>query len=420
MSSSDDYYAILGVARDDDESTIKRQYRKLALQYHPDKNKDAGAEDMFKKISRCYQVLSDPQKRKVYDTYGAEAVEQEGCGSGFMDPSSVFEQFFGGGAPGGGGGFFMPGMGMPGMGMPGMGMPGMGMPGMMGGTGRRPSPPKPISKIAAKIKVATLVQGGTVSVSFTEEVLKNLDTGETYTQVQACRPCNGSGTETKTQMLGPGMFQQMRGTCSVCEGRGYTAPDENIMWVSDVKQFDVVVPVCHELNEPIVLPNRGKLHFMDGQLRPTDLHVYAQCVDDPTDEWKLENRDLVWRPMLHAVFGLVSNRIRCPHLDGKVYIFKMTQNRTDPMIVPRHGLGSTRGTRAGNLVIRIQWDWNVQQLQNVSWFTKMRRSVREQTGPWLSESTSYTDRCYSASEYASQENDAAEGGEGAAPQCQQS
>ena len=91
---STDYYEILQIPKDADDSLIKKQYRKLALKYHPDKNKDPGAEDMFKKISQCYQVLSDPKKRDLYDKFGEEAVNQDG-GSG-IDPSDIFAQFFGG------------------------------------------------------------------------------------------------------------------------------------------------------------------------------------------------------------------------------------------------------------------------------------------------------------------------------------
>ena len=65
-----DYYDLLGVSRDADADTLKRAYRRLARQYHPDINKDPGAEDRFKEIGRAYEVLSDPQTKARYDQFG--------------------------------------------------------------------------------------------------------------------------------------------------------------------------------------------------------------------------------------------------------------------------------------------------------------------------------------------------------------
>ena len=101
---SDDYYKVLGVRRDADDSTLKKAYRKLAIKYHPDKNPDdKRAEEFFKAIAEAYDVLSDPQKRAAYDRYGkdgAKAAEQgQDVGGGFG----------GGGFPGGGGGVRMDG-----------------------------------------------------------------------------------------------------------------------------------------------------------------------------------------------------------------------------------------------------------------------------------------------------------------------
>jgi len=103
-----DFYDLLGVSRDVDADTLKRAYRRLARQYHPDINKDPGAEDTFKEIGRAYEVLSDPQSRARYDQFGeaglggAAGMPDMGDMGGFAD---LFETFFSGfgGAPGGGG-----------------------------------------------------------------------------------------------------------------------------------------------------------------------------------------------------------------------------------------------------------------------------------------------------------------------------
>lgn len=125
-----DYYAILGVPRDADDNKLKTAYRKMAMKWHPDKNQGSKeAEKKFKEISEAYDVLSDPNKRAVYDKYGEEGLkggpppesfgkENEGFGAGMpgantqhyefsnKDAARIFEQFFGGGGMGGFGGGF--------------------------------------------------------------------------------------------------------------------------------------------------------------------------------------------------------------------------------------------------------------------------------------------------------------------------
>ena len=77
MKMGKDYYSILGVKKGASDEELKRAYRKLALKYHPDKNKAAGAEEKFKEIGEAYDVLSDPKKKQVYDQFGEEGLNKK-------------------------------------------------------------------------------------------------------------------------------------------------------------------------------------------------------------------------------------------------------------------------------------------------------------------------------------------------------
>merc|ERR1711971_1417814 len=111
-----DYYKILGIAKGASEDDVRKAYRKMALKFHPDKNKSAGAEEKFKEIAEAYEVLSDKRKRDIYDKYGEEGLKGGGGsgGGGFDthnnnnnnnnntftytfhgDPRATFAEFFG-------------------------------------------------------------------------------------------------------------------------------------------------------------------------------------------------------------------------------------------------------------------------------------------------------------------------------------
>jgi molecular chaperone DnaJ len=99
-----DYYDVLGVSRDADASTLKKSYRKLAMKYHPDRNDSKDAEAKFKEISEAYEVLSDAEKRQIYDQFGHEGLQGHGGagGGGFYNPEDLFSQIFEGIFSGGG------------------------------------------------------------------------------------------------------------------------------------------------------------------------------------------------------------------------------------------------------------------------------------------------------------------------------
>src|SRR5919106_231628 len=184
-----DYYEVLGIQRSANKEEIKNSYRKLALQYHPDRNKSPGAEEKFKEISEAYAVLSDDEKRKRYDTYGHVGTEDAFRGSeanfeeifkdiGFGGFRDIFEQVFGGrggfGGAGGGSDPFDFGFNF-------------------GGASRR--------------KGRDVLYDVELSL---EEVLKGRKDEIELPKLEKCGTCNGSGASPGTKPR----------KCSVCNGSG--------------------------------------------------------------------------------------------------------------------------------------------------------------------------------------------------------
>ncbi|WRX15027.1 DnaJ domain - like 10 [Theobroma cacao] len=95
VKATQDYYSILGVSKSASKSDIKSAYRKLARNYHPDVNKEPGAEQKFKEISEAYEVLSDDEKRSIYDRYGHDSLKGSNMGMGdFTNPFDLFSSLF--------------------------------------------------------------------------------------------------------------------------------------------------------------------------------------------------------------------------------------------------------------------------------------------------------------------------------------
>lgn len=183
------FYDLLGVTPKATESELKKAYRKLALKYHPDKNKDPGAEDQFKKIGMAYEVLADPKKREIYDKGGEEALKG-GAQSDFHSPMDIFDIFFGGGGRGRGG---------------------------------RQGPRKGSDVIhQLKVSLDDLYNGTTRKLALQKSVIcsKCEGRGGKEGSVQKCSSCRGSGMQVRIQQIGPGMVQQIQTVCGDCKGEG--------------------------------------------------------------------------------------------------------------------------------------------------------------------------------------------------------
>ncbi len=197
-STKRDYYEVLGVGRGSSSEEIKRAYRKLARQYHPDVNKDNGAEAQFKEINEAYEVLSDQRKRATYDRFGHAGAEGgfspdfSGFG-GFGGLGDIFEEFFGGfGAR----------------------------------TARRTPRRGPDLRYDLTIEFTEAAFGAEkeIEVARHETCARCNGSGaEPGTTPVRCSTCNGSGEVRRMQQSILGSFVNVT-TCPTCRGEGETVP----------------------------------------------------------------------------------------------------------------------------------------------------------------------------------------------------
>jgi len=209
-----DYYERLGVARDSNADTLKKAYRKLAMQYHPDRNSSPDAEQNFKQVTEAYEVLRDPEQRQLYDRFG-EAGIKRGAGGG---PA--------GGPAGGFGGFdfadafevFMREFG------------GMGFGDIFGGRASRSGGPRRGADLKMRLKVSL------------EEAARGVERSVEIQVLDSCSPCGGSGAE-------PGTAPER---CATCHGAGEVRQVQRSM----LGQFVSVRPCpdCGGVGERILSP----------------------------------------------------------------------------------------------------------------------------------------------------------------------
>ncbi len=187
MATSEDYYTILGVARTANKDDIKKAYRKLAMQYHPDRNPDnKEAEDKFKSINAAYEVLSDESKRQRYDQLGHQTYTQSGRGdANGMSPEDIFASVFGGE----GGDFFSS---------------------FFGGGRRRKSGPAKGEDLLYEMEIDF------------EDAMFGVEKTITIPRTENCQQCHGSGAQPGTS----------RKTCQQCHGSGQVSMSQGFFSIS--------------------------------------------------------------------------------------------------------------------------------------------------------------------------------------------
>lgn len=337
MSQKRDYYEILGVDPAANEDAIKRAYRKMAIENHPDKNPgDEAAERRFKEAAEAYSILSDGEKKQRYDQFGHAGVDGAG-GGGFASAEDIFSAFgdmFGGGGGGGGGGFFDQIFG-----------------GSRRGRGRRGSSLKVDLELTLE-EVATGVKK-TLALKRAEACGTCAGSGaKPGTKKKTCGTCEGHGQVIRSQ----GFFQ-LRQTCPTCNGQG-----EQIESPCGKCKGRGTVPKDAPIN--ITIPagiQDGHAERIQGQGEPGEgggpagdlvvvLHVKEHAV------FTRYGDDLLMQTRISFRQAVTGDEVKIPTITGKSVAMKIPAS-TQPgekLRVRNHGLPRADGYGRGNMVVQIQ------------------------------------------------------------------
>ena len=306
--SKRDFYEILGVAKSAGADEIKKAYRKVAMQFHPDRNPgDKEAEDKFKEAAEAYEVLSDADKRARYDRYGHAGVGSAaggGFGGGGMNMDDIFSHF-GDIFSGGGGGFgdFFGG----------------------GGNGRGRSQGVRGSNLRVRIKLTfeEIAKGATKNIKVKKYVHCNTCNGsgaKDASSIQTCSTCNGSGQIRKVQNTFLGQMQTVN-TCPTCHGQGSTITSKCNSCKGDGRVYaeetvTIDIPAGVQAGMQLSLSGKGNAGERGGMAG--DLIVLIE--EEPHKELQREGLNAVYDLYISftdAVFGI---NIEVPTIDGKAKI----------------------------------------------------------------------------------------------------
>lgn len=289
MSAELDLYKIIGVEKNASDAEIKKNYRKLAKEFHPDKNPDAG--DKFKEISFAYEVLSDKEKRSLYDRHGIKGLQE---GGGFDDDmfGSLFGRFF----PGFGG---------------------------FGGPGRSRGPPKCESTVLpVKVTLEDLYNGGkTVPVTYNRINICDKCEGKGGKAGAAvrCRTCAGTGVKVTLQQIGPNIARQMQSRCPDCQGNGESFADKDrCAPCTGSKTIETEKTVNVEIDKGMKHGQRILMHGEGSQLPDTekgDLVIVVQQI--PHGKFTRQNDDLYINAKITLTEALCGLKLVVQHLDGR-------------------------------------------------------------------------------------------------------
>ena len=320
-----DAYEVLGVPRDADERQIKKAFRTKARELHPDVNRhDADAEEKFKELAEAHEILSDAEKRSVYDRYGHEGLSSRGFESpfqGFGSFSDIFDAFFGGGDVFGGGG---------------------GGGAVQGGD----------VAVAVEISLADAATDTQIDVEYDAVDLCEHCRGngaEPGTPIRTCDRCGGAGQLRAVSRTAFGQLVRTQACdvcggdgkipetpCSVCRGRGRQAT---------TRKLTVDIPAGIADEQRIRLTGRGHAGERGGP--PGDLYVLVRVADD--ERFVRDGNDLVHVLHLPAPSAALGTTVTVPTLDGDEELTIPAGTQPGTVFTMRgHGMPSLRRGRRGD------------------------------------------------------------------------
>jgi molecular chaperone DnaJ len=352
-----DYYEVLGIQRNAGKEDIKTAYRKLALQYHPDRNKNHGAEEKFKEISEAYAVLSDEEKRKRYDTYGHVGAEEVFRGSeanfdevfrdiGFGGFRDIFEQLFGGRRGGFGGDFFG------------------GFGGFRNQRGR-----DLVYDMELSLEDVLRGRKEEVEVPRLERCAVCAGTGAAEgTKPRKCSVCNGQGQTRRVYNQNRFSTFVSLEPCRTCQGRGQVIerPCSNCKGsgrARHVKKLKLEIPPGVEDGMAFQLRGEGEAPEQSGA--PGDLVVRLHVKPHPQFE-RIEDGHLLFNLGVKFTDLALGTELKIPTLEGfeKLKIHPGTQPNSILKIkgkgLPRYG-GSGRGDQLVKIEAKVPTRLNDRQ-----------------------------------------------------------
>lgn len=336
MAEKRDYYEVLGVDKGADDATIKRAFKRLAIKYHPDRNKDPGAGDKFREINEAYQVLSDPQKRAAYDQYGFAGADGSQAG---------------GGNPFGGGGFS--GADFSDI----FGDAFSDLFGGRGGFGSRNRGPREIRGRDIRAKLTLTL----------EEAVKGCKKKLSVKTYVKCKDCGGSGLgkngkkETCPDCKGSGTVHVRQGfmafsqTCSRCNGTGTIITNGcktcgGTGRVVDLKTLSVDIPAGVDTGDRIRLSGEGEAGLNGAG--SGDLYVVIEVKDH--EIFTRDGNDLYCEVPISFTTAALGGKVEVPTLDGPVNITVHPETQTGVMMrLSGKGVKSYNSTFKGNLYCKI-------------------------------------------------------------------